>query len=98
MQELLLIVTYTAQAGMGEQFVREVTASGILEQIRAEDGCLGYTYYCDAGNADEVVLIERWASEGQQETHMAQPHMQALMAIKNRYVTDTKVRRLHPCD
>ena len=39
---LLLLVKYTAKPGGGEKFVREITASGILNTVRAEDGCEGY--------------------------------------------------------
>lgn len=93
MQQLLLIVTYTAQPGMREQFVNEVTDSGILDLIRHEDGCLGYTYYNDAEDADKVILIEQWQSQAQQQIHMTQPHMTRLMTIKDRYITATQVQR-----
>lgn len=45
---LLLLVKYTAKPGGGENFVREITASGILNTVRAEDGCEGYDYYFSA--------------------------------------------------
>lgn len=93
MQQLLLIVTYTAQPGMRAQFVSEVTASGILDTIRSEDGCLGYTYYDDAEDPDRIILIEQWQSQEQQQVHMTQPHMARLMEIKNKYVVDTQVRK-----
>ena len=49
---LLLLVKYTAKPGGGEKFVREITASGILNTVRAEDGCEGYDYYFSAENPD----------------------------------------------
>lgn len=42
---LLLLVKYTAKPGGGEKFVREITDSGILDAVRAEDGCISYDYY-----------------------------------------------------
>lgn len=93
MQQLLLIVTYTAQPGMREQFVNEVTNRGILDAILHEDGCLGYTYYYGAENPDEIILIEQWESLAQQQTHMTQPHMAQLRAIKDQYVIDTHVMK-----
>ena len=59
---LLLLVKYTAKPGGGEKFVREITASGILNTVRAEDGCEGYDYYFSAENPDTVLLVEKWAS------------------------------------
>lgn len=55
---LLLLVKYTAKPGGGEKFVREITASGILNTARAEDGCEGYDYYFSAENPDTVLLVE----------------------------------------
>lgn len=54
---LLLLVKYTAKPGGGEKFVREITASGILNTVRAEDGCEGYDYYFSAENPDTVLLV-----------------------------------------
>ena len=56
---LLLLVKYTAKPGGGEKFVREITASGILNTVRAEDGCEGYDYYFSAENPDTVLLVEK---------------------------------------
>ena len=53
---LLLLVKYTAKPGGGEKFVREITASGILNTVRAEDGCEGYDYYFSAESPDTVLL------------------------------------------
>ena len=55
---LLLLVKYTAKPGGGEKFVREITASGILNTVRAEEGCEGYDYYFSAENPDTVLLVE----------------------------------------
>ena len=42
---ILLSVKYTARPGGGEKFVREITDSGILDAVRAEDGCISYDLY-----------------------------------------------------
>ena len=59
---LLLSVKYTARPGGGEKFVREITDSGILDAVRAEDGCISYDCYFSAESPDTVLLIEKWAS------------------------------------
>lgn len=47
-----------ARPGGGEKFVREITDSGILDAVRAEDGCISYDYYFSAESPDTVLLIE----------------------------------------
>lgn len=91
MKKLLLCVAYTARPGMRERFVREMEESGLLETIRAEEGCLGYDYYYPASGADAVLLVEKWASEEHQKRHAAQPYMERLKAIKERYIAGTAV-------
>lgn len=91
MKSLLLCVTYIAKAGQKEAFVREVEACGILDKIRHEDGCLCYDYFYPASGADEVLLVEKWASAEQQQAHQNQPHMAELMTVKAKYITDTKL-------
>lgn len=94
MQPLLLLVTYTAKPGMRKQFLSEIRESAILETIRREDGCLAYDYFLAAEDEDCLLLVEKWATGEQQQTHMAQPHMKALAEIKDRWIAGTSVERI----
>ena len=96
MEEFMLCVEYTVKSGYRENFIREVQQSGVLDVIRREDGCLTYEYYCSAAKEDQVLLIEKWAAEKQQKTHLNQPHMELLKRIKNKYVTDTSLEKYFP--
>lgn len=91
MQNVELIVTYTLKHGMRQRFLDEVHAEGIPQKVLEEDGCLRYEYCLSVDDEERLVLIEKWQSEQQQKKHLAQAHMQALKAIKERYVLDTKV-------
>lgn len=90
---ILLSVKYTARPGGGEKFVREITDSGILDAVRAEDGCISYDYYFSAESPDTVLLIEKWASAKQQEAHLQTAHMAELMKIKEKYISYTSVEK-----
>ena len=90
---LLLLVKYTAKPGGGEKFVREITDSGILDAVRAEDGCISYDYYFSAENPDTVLLVEKWASAKQQEAHLQTAHIAELMRIKEKYILNTAVEK-----
>lgn len=94
MNALLLLVTYTAKPGMRDVFLQEVLASGILDKIRAEKGCLRYAYYKSAENPDEILLTEQWAAPEHQPAHMQQPHMKQLLEIKNRLIQSTSLERM----
>ena len=89
MDEITLIVTYRCKDGKRGSFVRDVAAQGILDKILQEEGCMAYKYAMSATDEDELILIERWASEALQQAHLAREHMQQLKSIKERYVIVT---------
>lgn len=93
-ESLLLHVKYQAKSGKREAFLKEILESGILEQIRKEDGYLGYAYYCDAVQPDGILLVEEWESKAKQEKHLLTPHMMELKKIKEHYIADTVVREM----
>lgn len=90
---LKLSVNYFAKPGRREEFLRRIVESGILTAIRGEDGCLRYDYYLSCQNEDEVLLLEEWESEAQQQVHMEQEHMKQLMEIKNDCIADTRLQK-----
>ena len=95
---LVLVVTYETKPNGARAFVRAVEASGILDVIRAEEGCRQYDHLLPADGADRVVLIEAWESEELQQLHLRQPHMGTIAALKEQYVTGTRVQRLRPAE
>ena len=94
MSEFSLLVTYTAQPGCREKFLREMVTRGLLDAIRQEDGCLCYDYYLSVEEENTILLVERWASEAHQQKHMTAPHMAALRALKDELIADTRLCRM----
>ncbi len=92
--ELVLLVHYRAKPGGREAFVEAVTASGVLDQIRAEEGCQIYDYYYSAQDPQKLLLLERWTSQEAQEVHMTQPHMAKLQEFKERFMESMELERL----
>ena len=71
------------------EFIEKMKETGILDAIRAEDGCIKYDYYLSEKNADEILLIEQWESKQHQQIHLEQPHMVKLREFKGDYITNT---------
>ena len=63
--------------------------------LRSEEGCLAYDYYFSAQDENVILLIEKWASAAHQRVHMEQPHMAELKAIKEQFIDDTRLGRVH---
>ena len=72
-----------------EAFIEKVKQTGILDAIRAEDGCIRYDYYLSEKDPNELLLIEQWESKRHQQIHIEQPHMAKLREMKNDYITNT---------
>lgn len=94
MERLYLRVTYILKKGLREAFLHSIDESGILSLIRAEEGCIEYSYCKPVDSADTLVLFEVWESEEAQQKHLKQPHMEILKALKERYVEDTRLDKL----
>ena len=85
-------VVFRCLPGKREAFVERVRAEGILDAVRAEDGCHRYDYYFSEADATELLLIEAWETKRHQEVHIGQPHMARLRALKPEYVETTTLR------
>ena len=72
-----------------EAFIQKVKDTGILEAIRAEDGCVRYDYYLSEKDPNELLLIEQWETKAHQQIHIGQPHMARLREIKGDYIQST---------
>lgn len=92
-QKLLIHVTYQAKPGRGRAFVDAIVRQGLRDKIRSEDGCLRYDYFFSCENEDTVLLVECWKSAEHQRTHMTQPHMKELAAVKERETLSTQVEK-----
>ncbi len=72
-----------------EAFIKKVKETGVIEAIRAEDGCIRYDYYLSEKDPNELLLIEQWESKEHQQIHIKQPHMDTLRSFKGDYITNT---------
>lgn len=88
---LLIQVTYTMRPGQREAFVRKIRETGILDAIRGEEGCLGYSYYLPEEEDGTLLLVEKWTDAPAQKAHLETPYMKQMAAFKPEYVADTKL-------
>ncbi len=86
-----IYVKFDCLPGRREAFIERVKAEGILDAIRAENGCIRYDYYLSEKDETELLLIEQWESKQHQQIHIEQPHMAQLRALKDGYITNTKL-------
>ena len=88
---MLFQVTYTRRPGQRDAFLQMMRESGILDQIRREEGCLDYRYYLPEEEDGTLLLVERWTGPEAQKAHMATEHMARLGRVKAQYVAETSI-------
>lgn len=88
---MLFQVTYTMLPGQRDAFLKMMRESGILDEIRREEGCLDYRYYLPEEEDGTLLLVERWTGPEAQKAHMATGHMARLGQVKSQYVAETSV-------
>ena len=86
-----IYVKFTCLPQKREGFIEKVKESGVLDAIRAEDGCHRYDYYLSEKDPNVLLLIEQWETKEHQQIHLTQPHMDTLRSFKGDYITDTKL-------
>ena len=56
-------IYYTGTNGSARKFAEEMTQSGVVADIRAEDGNLKYEYFFPMDDPETVLLIDRWRDQ-----------------------------------
>ena len=54
--------------------------------------------YLSAADPDELLIVEEWNSEAQQQAHVNTDHMAQLRAIKEKHVASTAMQRIAKAD
>ena len=86
-----IYVVFTCLPDKREAFVERVKREGIVEAVRAEEGCIRYDYYFSEKDPNELLLIEAWETKEHQQIHLDQPHMVQLRALKDDYIISTNL-------
>ena len=54
---------YTGKNGSARAFAEEMTQSGLVAAIRAEEGNLRYEYFFPMEDPETVLLIDKWQDQ-----------------------------------
>ncbi len=87
-----IYVIFNCLPGKREAFVERVKQEGIVDAVRAENGCIRYDYYYSEKDPNELLLVEAWETKEHQQIHLDQPHMVQLRALKGDYIETTTLR------
>ena len=90
---LTIHLYYTGREGSARAFAREMTESGLVERIRAQEGNEGYAYFLPLDDPETLLLIDSWADQAALDRHHATPMMAQIAALREKYDLHMKVER-----
>lgn len=86
-------IYYSGVNGNARKFAEEMVLSGIVDDIRAEDGNIRYEYFFPMGDTETVLLIDSWRDQRSIDNHHASPMMRNIMELREKYGLHMKVER-----
>ena len=86
-------IYYTGTGGAAKAFAGEMTRSGTVAAIRAEEGNLHYEYFAPLDDPETVLLIDAWRDQAAIDAHHASPMMGRIAALREKYDLHMKVER-----
>ena len=75
------------------KFAEEMISSGVVEEIRKEEGNLRYEYFFPMEDKETVLLIDSWKNQHSIDIHHASPMMEKITEIREKYDLHMKVER-----
>lgn len=86
-------IYYTGVDGNARKFAEEMVLSGVVSDIRAEDGNLKYEYFFPMDDRETVLLIDSWENQQSIDVHHASPMMQKIIELREKYDLHMRVER-----
>ncbi|MCM1156173.1 MAG: antibiotic biosynthesis monooxygenase [Roseburia sp.] len=86
-------IYYSGENGNAVKFAKEMTASGVVDAIRAEEGNIRYEYFFPMEDKETVLLIDSWQNQHSLDVHHASPMMEQIAKLREKYDLHMKVER-----
>ncbi len=86
-------IYYSGANGNARKFAEEMVSSGVVRDIRAEDGNIRYEYFFPMDDQETVLLIDSWKDQQSIDVHHTSPMMQKITELREKYDLHMKVER-----
>lgn len=90
---IAVTIYYSGKDGNAKKFAEEMVVSGVVDDIRAEDGNLQYEYFFPMEDRETVLLVDRWKDQGALDRHHASPMMAKIIDLREKYDLHMRAER-----
>lgn len=84
---------YTGRDGSARRFAQEMVSSGIVDDVRAEEGNERYDYFFPMDDPETVLLIDRWKDQAAIDAHHKSPMMEQIAVLREKHKLRLKIER-----
>ena len=78
-------IFYSGKNGNAMKFMNEMISSGIVDEIKKEEGNLRYEYFFPIDDNETVLLIDCWKNQEALDIHHKLPLMKEIMDLREKY-------------
>lgn len=86
-------IYYSGANQSARKFAEEMVASGVVGEIRAEEGNLRYEYFFPMEDSETVLLIDSWKDQRSIDLHHSSPMMEKIVSLREKYDLHMRVER-----
>ncbi|TGY44514.1 antibiotic biosynthesis monooxygenase [Clostridium sartagoforme] len=86
-------IYYTGKNGNAKKFAEEMISSGVVNDIRTENGNIQYEYFFPMDDEETVLLIDSWKDQQSLDLHHASPMMTKITKLREKYDLHMKLER-----
>jgi quinol monooxygenase YgiN len=86
-------IYYTGENGNARKFAEEMISSGVVRDIRSENGNIRYEYFLPIDDPETVLLIDSWKDQHSIDIHHLSPMMKEITRLREKYNLSMKVER-----
>lgn len=89
-------IYYTGSDGSARAFAEEMVSSGIVDDVRTEEGNLRYEYFFPMDDPETVLLIDSWSDQEAIDLHHKSEMMPKIAELREKYKLRMRVERYLP--
>ena len=86
-------IYYRGQNGSAKEFAKEMIKSGIVDEIRRNEGNLRYEYFEPLDDKETILLIDSWRDQESLDNHHKSDTMKKIIELRNKYDIHMKVEK-----
>ena len=80
---MTILLRYRGKGGSALLFSREMHESGLMEEIRKEEGNVRYEHYRSLEDPEVLLLVDSWESQEALDLHHASPIMGRIASLRS---------------